>query len=76
MDQDKRSAAHRTMDAIKREWFKGAQADDTTVAKAIDTLVQLAPALTYVLVALTKHPAVAAAVGAVTKFVVDRIRGK
>jgi tetratricopeptide (TPR) repeat protein/MinD-like ATPase involved in chromosome partitioning or flagellar assembly len=73
VSSDKKEEAMKKAEVLKSELAKGSRADDTALAKSVDSLAALVPKTTNVLVQLLNSPNVAGNLGPVTRFVVERI---
>jgi hypothetical protein len=62
--------------ALKQEAVKGGKADDGVVAKLVDGLVGLVPGATSAVVSAFATPIVGGIAGPVTRFVLDKLRGR
>ena len=72
---ENRQEATQKANELKEEVAKGSKADDSKVAGLIDDVVKLAPAAAGIITGIFTNPAIGAAVGAATKFVLGRIGG-
>lgn len=61
---------------LKEELAKGEKAEDSRVAKLLDGIVELVPGAVSAITALFATPVLSGLSGPVTKFVLDKLRGK
>ena len=73
---ENREVAKQKADELKEELAKGENADDSRVAKLIDGIIDLVPGALSAVVGMFATPILSGLVGPVTKFVLDKIRGK
>ena len=71
-----RTEAEAALAALKREVANGADADDGVLAKILDGLVGLIPEATSAVVSVFATPILGGIAGPVTRFVLDKLRGK
>jgi hypothetical protein len=64
------------LEALKKEAGKGKNADDTVMAKLVDGIVGLVPGAVSAVVSAFATPLLGGIAGPVTKFALDKIRGK
>jgi hypothetical protein len=69
---EKRAPALGQFDQLRAEVSKGSRANDSAVAKLLDGLVGLVPTAVSSIVSAFSHPVLAAAIGPVTKFVLEK----
>lgn len=62
--------------ALRQEAAKGKGADDTVVARLVDGLAGLVPGVTGAVVGAFGTPLLGGIAGPVTKFVLDKLRGR
>ena len=62
--------------ALKQEAAKGANADDSVIAKLVEGLIELVPSALAALVGAFANPILEGIAGPVTKYVLDKIQGK
>lgn len=74
-DADAQAQAWRQVDGLQAELARGAQADDSRVARLIDGLVTLAPGVASAVASAFGSPILAGAAGPVTRFVLDKLSG-
>jgi hypothetical protein len=70
-----RQAAEQTAQELKVEASKGKKADDTRLAKLIDSLASLVPAAVTAVVSAFASPILAGVAGPVTQYVLQKISG-
>jgi hypothetical protein len=75
-DLDRKAAAAEKLRALKEEVAKGANANDSVIAKLVDGLVGLVPGAVSAIAATFAGPLLSGITGPVTKFVLDKIQGK
>jgi hypothetical protein len=73
---EKRPETEAKLAKLKQEVAKGKNADDGVLARLVDGLVALVPAATSAVVSVFATPILGAVAGPVTKFVLDKLRGR
>lgn len=73
---DKLSQAAQEVRALKTEVAKGEQADDNMIGRIVDSLVVMVPGALPAVASLMETPRLRGVAGPVTKFVLDRSRGR
>ncbi len=76
IDASQRPAAEQLVQDLQAETAKGEAANDSRLGKLIDGLTGLVPTAVSAVVATFTSPILAAVVGPVTKFVLEKIQGK
>lgn len=74
--RENREEAVETVEALQEEAAKGQEADDSRLAKLLDSLVELAPGAVSAAVSTFATPILGGLAGPVTKFVLDRFKSK
>ena len=69
-----KAKVEKTVQALKDEVAKGSKAEDSTVAKLIDKLVEMVPDAVGSVVSMFATPILGGIVGPVTKFVLDELK--
>jgi hypothetical protein len=71
-----KSTALEKVESLKTEVAKGEEADDSQLAKLIDSLIALAPGAVSAVVSVFASPILGGIAGPVTKFVLEKIQGE
>jgi hypothetical protein len=68
--------AKQKVEALKTEAAKGKQADDGLIAKLVEGIVNLVPSAVSAVVSAFGTPLLGGLAGPVTKYVLDKVKGK
>jgi hypothetical protein len=73
---DKQKDARQKAEVLRLEVAKGEKAEDTVVAKLVDSLVKLVPSAVSAVIGMFATPILSGIAGPVTKFALDRMKGE
>jgi hypothetical protein len=73
---DQRQVALQQVQVLKAEVVKGEKADDSNIAKIVDGLAELVPKAVGAIVSTFATPILSGVVGPVTRYVLDRLKGR